>query len=48
MRSRRVSSVAGNSMEIKRNMKSLVILKDVNGMLACELMKSIWVKGNFD
>lgn len=35
-------------MEIKRKMKSLVILKDVNGILACELMKSIWVKGSFD
>lgn len=36
MRSRRVSSIAGNSMEIKKK-KVVVIEKDGNGILAYEI-----------
>ena len=39
MRSQRISSIASNSMEIKKN--KVVTGKEGNGMLACE---SIWVK----
>lgn len=47
MSSRRVSSIAGNNMEIKRKNEVLSNLGG-NAMIVCELVESIWVKGNFN